>query len=244
MTEQPDNPHAQVASPAETVGSTQLMPEAWLQQIREVCKTATPPAVIGLPPEPPEAWLTRISNACKPTISPAVSTLLGSALLAAVIAGVASYITATMTIKANLALESQKANLQLQQDKARAQIKAYQTLALRLDELHGAFYSYIVLGNRALQSTVGSSHRPELAALINQIGVSQRNLIDAKQDTTIAASQVCKDIDEWLAKFTPGLARAATDPGWMLQYASLDASLLNLSVRARQEADRVSIPTR
>ncbi len=169
--------------------------------------------------------------------------MLGSAVVAALIGLGASYVTARMTIAANVALESQKVNLQLQQEKARTRIKAFQSLALRLDDLHGAFSAYVVLANIAIHRGSRDKERPELGAQINQIGTLQRNLIDARNDAAIADSPVCKNIDAWLAKFTPGLAQAANDPSSMLKYSGLDADLVNLAAQARRESDNVSIPT-
>lgn len=194
---------------------------------------------VTLPAELPPAWLRQIQEASKPTLWTAV---FGSAVLAALIGLASSALTARMTISGNEILERQKTNLQLQQEKARAQIKAYQTLGLRLDDLRGAFYGYLVLVKIDADHGMINKDRSALISQLNQIGVSQRNLIDARHDPTIDNSQLCKDIDDWLVKFTPALAHGAGDPASLLQYSGLQADLPNLADRARQKADRVSIP--
>ena len=78
----------------------------------------TPP----LPSEIPPSWLAAIKDAVKPVLWPS---LLGSAVLAALIGLASSYITARMTISGQLRVESEKARFQFQQERAKQQIQAY-----------------------------------------------------------------------------------------------------------------------
>ncbi len=175
----------------------------------------------------------------RPSLLPA---LFGSAVLGALIGLASSYLTARMTIAANLQLEREKATFRIEEDRAREQIKAYQTLAIRLEDLHSAYVSYQIFTRAASVHGMDKEDRATLTTQREAVGKSEREVIAAERDLNVAGTNVSKEMAGCLTDLTMALSAARLQPLSVLNHRDIDGRLADLSNKARQEADHVRMP--
>jgi hypothetical protein len=179
----------------------------------------------------PDEWVKQLANAAPP-IWP---TLLGSAVLAALIGWASSYFTAQMTISANLDLERTKAKLQLAQEQARTRGTAYANLAASLNDLHNAYASYVVLVG--VSNGTDAKEKTALSAQLALVGLAERKVGIANRGPNMDSTVLTSDVDSCLAQLTPVLMSADKNPKSVLSQKALDDTIVELIQRARQSTN-------
>jgi hypothetical protein len=192
----------------------------------------TPP----LPSEIPPSWLAAIKDAVKPVLWPS---LLGSAVLAALIGLASSYITARMTISGQLRVESEKARFQFQQERAKQQIQAYQVLGNKLKDLGDAYLSYLIFVAAAQQHGMNAVDRKNLLLQANAVGKLEREVITARHVSNLSKIPLLKNTDACLAEVAATLQAGQQNPVSALERRDLVDRLQRLGNEAQDQADTI-----
>jgi hypothetical protein len=191
-----------------------------------------PPPPVALPPAMPDGWLIQFEKHM-PRFWP---TLLGSAVLAALIGWASAYFTARMTISANVQLEQVKAELQTAQERLHARTTAYVELAAALDDLHAAFLSYVNLVQFATEHGMDKKDVSSLSADLAEVGRAEAKVVKARNNRNVDQNVLTTDVDACLSELVPVLVQADRDPKLVLQHRSIDAALSALASRAQHKA--------
>jgi hypothetical protein len=192
------------------------------------------PQACPLPSRMPDAWVQQLAE----TKRMDWPTILGSAVLAALIGWASSYFTAKMTIEANVQLEQSKINLQLAQEHARALSAAYTSLAGTLTDLHTAFASYLVFAQAASSHGLSKEDRNALSSQGNEVGKAEAKVVRATSNPILASSPLLTDVDSCLADLVPLLDKAGSAPTSVPAHKSIETKLADLASRAQQEASK------
>jgi len=135
-----------------------------------------------LPHKLPDEWLKQLSG----TTPSWRTTLLGSAVVAGVIAWASSYFTARMTISANLDLERAKLSLQMQQEQARVKSAAYMKLAEAISDLHTTFASYLIFVAIAGANKTDKAESASVSRELTEVVKSERGVATANYSLYLA----------------------------------------------------------
>lgn len=197
---------------------------------RAVCRNAR------LPSDIPPTWLAAIKDTIKPNLWPS---LLGSAVLAALIGLASSYITARMTISGQLRVESEKTKFQFLQERAKEQVKAYQVLGIKLNDLRDAYLSYLIFVAAAQEHGMEAEDRKNLLPQANAVGKLEREVIAARRDFNLSKIDLLKNTDACLADIVVTLQAGQQDPVSVLKRRDIADRLQELGNEAQDEADRI-----
>jgi hypothetical protein len=192
------------------------IPESWLRQISQASRSQ-----VTLP-DIPELWLNKIKEVTKPNL---VSTILGSSLLAALIAMGSATLTSYMGNRGAEKLEKLKLQLQSQNDQVKKRVRTYSTLAHDLDALSSALDAYLrmsMIAARAPRDTLSAS---SLLAQRNRVGLAEKEVLTAKKDIASYDTELASEVDDCLGKLSPALAATQENPE---ASSSLDAVLEQL----------------
>jgi hypothetical protein len=190
-----------------------------------------PPPVV-LPPTMPDGWLVQFEKRV-PKFWP---TLLGSAVLAALIGWASAYFTARMTISANLKLEQTKVDLQNAQERLQARTTAYVELAAALDDLHSSFLSYVNLVQYASQHGMDKKDAASLSADLANVGKAEAKVVKAASNRTLGDNSLTTDINACLSELVPVVVQAQANPTSVLQHSSIDSEISALASRSQNKA--------
>lgn len=190
------------------------MPPQWLEKISQAASRAPLP-------ELPDSWLNKIKEATKPNL---LGTILGSSLLAALIAFGSSILTAYITNRGQQQVEEQK----VKQDAKNKVANAYVQL---LDKLSGL--------DMAVEGYYDFSHithdKAALNAQLDNVGLAQAALIGAEKNTALN-DKVRAEVDRVLSDLTPVIADARSHPETAVsQLKPLLTELRDLSRQLSQE---------
>jgi hypothetical protein len=177
------------------------IPDAWLKKISETNRSQLQTSEI------PDSWLRKIKEAAKPDL---LSVVLGSSLLAALIAMGSAALTTYMTSKSAEKLEAYKLAIQAQNDQVKKRAQAYGTLARDLDSLASALDAYLRMSDIAAKVPVVSSS--DLLAQREKVGLAEKEVLAAQKDIASYGGIVSGEIDACFVKLSPALAAAEKDP--------------------------------
>ena len=160
-------------------------------------------------PEIPESWLHKIKEATKPD---RVSVILGSSLLAALIAMGSAMVTSYITNRGNERLERVKLQLQAESDQVKKRVQAYNTLARDLDSLASALDAYLRMSEivaKAHSDVVSSS---DLLAQRDKVGLAEKEALAAQRDIAPYNSVLPAEISACFEKLSLALAATEKSP--------------------------------
>jgi hypothetical protein len=200
---------------------------------RDINKTRAVLRAGRLSAEIPAAWLSAIRDAVRPG---QLATLLGSAVLAALIGGVSSYVTAEKTISGQLRLEIQKTKFQVDQERAKEQIKAYQVLSNKLFDLRDAYLAYLIFVAAAQQHGMNADDRKSLLSQANTVGQLEREVITARRDFNIGDVELLKRVDGCVSEVADGIRSDELTP--VVTNRELPERLQLLAKQAQDDADQ------
>lgn len=196
--------------PAATSAQPQLgqtlppeIPELWLQKISQASSSR-----LSLP-DIPESWLAKIKEATKPDL---VSAVLGSSLLAAIIAMASATLTSYMTNRGAEKLEQTKLELQSKSDQVKKRIRAYSILAQNLDSLASALDAYLRMSQIAAKAPRDAVSSLSLSAQHNKVGLAEKEVLAAEKDVSGYDKALPSEVDACLAKLSLALAATQVNP--------------------------------
>jgi len=184
-----------------------------------------------LPVVMPDEWVQQI----KRSLPSSWATLMGSSVLAAVIAWGASYSTAKLTIAGNVALEHEKAELQKTAEVARQRSVTYANLAVALRDLSDTYKAYQVLVQSAMEN--GRLHQDDVALERQAGNVGKAVLKVTAASASIDSGQLKTDINQSVGEVVITLSQGATDRKAVLAHSEVGIRLADLGTQAQQISD-------
>jgi hypothetical protein len=139
-----------------------------------------------------------------------LSTILGSALLAALIGLGSSALTAHITNQGAERLEKYKQQLQAQNEQVKKRLTAYSGLSKNLDSLVSALDTYLRMVQIGARTPGDARAAAALRGQQYAVGLSQKGLLAAEKDPILRDSQLPAQINDCLARLNPVLARDLT----------------------------------
>jgi hypothetical protein len=139
--------------------------------------------------------------------------------------------------------------MQIEQERVRAHIKAYETLAVRLDDLHSQYRSYLIFLKAGSDDGMDRNDRQRISDQFRAIGQTERDVLAARRESSIAAAAICQEVDEAVdevisttTEVTPGGVADVRKRIPEQRLADLEKRLADLTVRVREEGDRINVP--
>jgi hypothetical protein len=160
-------------------------------------------------PEIPDSWLRKIKEASKPDL---VSAILGSSLLAAVIAMGSAALTSYMTNRGAEKLEKVKLQLQAESDQVKKRVQAYNALARNLESLASALDAYLRMSEIAAKAPSGVVSASDLLAQRDRVGLAEKEVLAAEKDIAHYDSALPSDVDACFEKLSLALAATEKNP--------------------------------
>lgn len=179
------------------------IPQSWLQQISEASASK-----LTLP-EIPDSWLNKIKEAAKPNL---LLTLLGSSVVAALIAMGSAALTSYMGSKSAEKLEVLKLQLQSQNDSMKKRVQTYNTLAHDLDSLASALDAYLrmsLMASKAPRDTLSAS---SLSAQRNKVGLAEKVVLNSNKEIAPYDKELASEVENCLGKLNLELGAAQESP--------------------------------
>lgn len=146
--------------------------------------------MVSLPNNIPPPWLLEIRTAVKADSASPLWTLLGSAVLAALIAAGSSILTAWVTIRANENLEVRKTQLEISRAEISESLRSHDTLDRRLSELQESYAGVASLIHIAGPALKNRKDATRIRSEISKVGEKEGEIIALRTDFHI-------DQDTW-----------------------------------------------
>ncbi len=204
------------------------IPESWLTKISDSSRSQLP--------EMPDSWLREIKEAARPDL---LSIVLGSSVLAALIALASAALTAHITNVGAEQLEKEKLVLQGKNERR----LAYRDLSQNLDSLATALDAYLRMSRIGARSPREAGVILALQDQRNAVGLAERKVLAAEKDTALRSSPLIQsqEIDKCIGQLSPMLSVREDPPADVSQLGAVLDRLRQLVSEASDEMSRVMV---
>lgn len=208
----------------------------------------SPTIVVALPPTIPPSWISDIRSAISSDRPSAILTVLGSAVLAAVIGAGSSILTAWVTARASEDLEIRKSQLELSRSDITESLRSYDALEKRLEELREDFTGVATLVRIAGPNSVksqkdGARMRSEISGVGTKMGevLALRSDFHIDQDTWAQLNKVLNEIAQSISDSETNWERFADRSDGIT--TDLDTAIEKVHAKRAQQSAQLSSST-